>query len=407
MNGAWSYEDAEEEIRAAGSRPNGHAPEMPVIRATPFVWTDPASLPKREWLYGRHLIRPFLSATIAPGGFGKSSLIVTEALAMVTGRALLGDQPAGRLRVWQVNLEDPEDELRRRVAAAALHHRISPEEIGDRLFLDSGRNTEIIIATENRHGIEIAVPVIEAIKAEITAKAIDVLQVDPFVACHAVSENDNTKIAAVARQWAGIAETTGCAIDLVHHARKNGGGQAFTVEDARGASALIAAVRSARVLNGMSKEEAERASIENPTSYFSVSSGKANLAPRGDKATWRHMVGVPLGNGTSALDPVGDFVGVVEAWAWPDPFAEVSPADAKEVQRRIAQGELRADQRSTSWAGFAVAEVLGLDPSQPSVRAAVRSMLKTWVGTGALREVERLDDQRKPKKFVEVGEPLP
>jgi hypothetical protein len=61
MNGAWSYEDAEEEIRAAGYRPNGHAPEAPIIiRATPFVWIDPAALPKREWLYGRHLIRPFL-----------------------------------------------------------------------------------------------------------------------------------------------------------------------------------------------------------------------------------------------------------------------------------------------------------------------------------------------------------
>jgi RecA-family ATPase len=173
---------------------------------------------------------------------------------MVTGGALLGDQPAGRLRVWQINLEDPEDELKRRIAAAALHHRISADDIGDRLFLDSRRNTGIVIATERHGDIEIAVPVVEAIKAEITNQSIDVMQVDPFVACHAVSENDNTKISAVMRQWVGIAEATGCAIDLVHHARKNGNGQAFTVEDARGASALIAAVRSARVLNAMSKE---------------------------------------------------------------------------------------------------------------------------------------------------------
>jgi hypothetical protein len=405
MNGAWSYEDAEEEVKAsAGARPNGHDPEMPIIRATPFVRTDPASLPRREWLYGRHLIRPFLSATIAPGGFGKSSLIVPEALAMVTGRALLGDQPAGRLRVWQVNLEDPVDELKRRFAAAAQHHRISPDDIGDRLFLDSGRNTEIVIATESRDGIEIAVPVVEAIKAEIAAKSIDVLQVDPFVACHAVSENDNTKIAAVARQWAGIAEATGCAIDLVHHARKNGGGQAFTVEDARGASALIAAVRSARVLNGMSKEEAERANIENHTSYFSLASGKANLAPREEKATWRHIVGVPLGNGTSPIDPLGDFVGVVEAWTWPDPFAEVSPADAKEVQRRIAQGEWRADQRSTSWAGNVVAEVLGFDLSDKGAAATVKNLIKGWLGTGALRVTKRKDTKRMDRDFIEVGQ---
>jgi hypothetical protein len=213
MIGAWSYAQAEEEINAEidarGRRaPGGQALKRPEIRATPFLWTDPARIPRREWLYGRHLIRRYLSATIAPGGSGKSSLIVAEALAMVTGRSLLGDQPAGCLRVWHVNLEDPEDELQRRVTAAALHYGISPEDIADRLYLSSGRNMDMVIATESRDGIEIAVPVVEAIKAEIIGNSIDVVQVDPFVACHTVSENDNTKIAAVARVWATIAEET-------------------------------------------------------------------------------------------------------------------------------------------------------------------------------------------------------
>src|SRR5689334_14262923 len=85
---------------------NGLARDWRPIRATPFKWTDPSKLPLRKWLYGRHLIRRFVSATVAPGGFGKSSLIMAEALAMVSGRALMGDQPAGALRVWQCNLED-------------------------------------------------------------------------------------------------------------------------------------------------------------------------------------------------------------------------------------------------------------------------------------------------------------
>jgi hypothetical protein len=413
MIGAWSYAQAEEEINLVeaeeqGRRaPRARALDKPVIHATPFSWIDPVLIPKREWLYGRHLIRGFLSTTIAPGGFGKSSLIVTEALSMVTGRSLLGDQPTGQLRVWQVNLEDPEDELRRRVTAAAVHHRISPEDIADRLFLDSGRRANMVIATESRDGIEIAAPIVEAIKAEIIANGIDVLQVDPFVACHAVAENDNTKIAAVAREWATIAEATNCAIDLVHHARKTGGGHAFTVEDARGATALIAAVRSARVLNAMSKEEAERADVDNPTSYFNAASGKANLAPRGDKATWYRIVGVPLWNGSSPLDPAGDVVGVVESWKWPDAFAEVSLDDAKEVQRRIGEGEWRADYRSNVWAGKAVAEVLCRDLSEPAARASVRTLLKTWIRTGALREVTRKDEQRKPRRFIEIGKPLP
>jgi hypothetical protein len=29
------------------------------ISATPFVWKDPATIPPRAWLYGRHLIRKY------------------------------------------------------------------------------------------------------------------------------------------------------------------------------------------------------------------------------------------------------------------------------------------------------------------------------------------------------------
>jgi hypothetical protein len=193
----------------------------------------------------------------------------------------------------------------------------------------------------------------------------------------------------------------------VHHARKGAAGQqSFTVEDARGASALIAAVRSARVLNGMTKEEAERANIDNPASYFNVSNGKSNLAPRSDKAVWRHIVGVPLGNGILPHEP-GDFVGVVEAWSWPDPFADVSLEDAKEVQRRIAKGEFRADPRSHDWAGKVVAEVLQFDLSDKAASAAVKNLLRGWISTAALHVVTRKDAKRMDKQFVEVGQWLP
>ena len=60
-----------------------------LLRATPYSWPDCASIQPREWLYGRQLIRKFVSATIAPSGVGKSSLLIAEALSMVSGRALL------------------------------------------------------------------------------------------------------------------------------------------------------------------------------------------------------------------------------------------------------------------------------------------------------------------------------
>ena len=297
----------------------------PPIRATPFMLPDPRSIPSRRWLYGRHYIRRFTTATIAPGGLGKTSLVLVEALAMVTGKPLLGIQVAEPLRVWVWNGEDPREEVERRLAAACAHYGITAEDIGDRLFIDSGRETPIVIAHKAGEGTTVMRPVVAAVTAEILANRIDVMIIDPFVSCHAVPENDNGAIDRVAKEWGGIAEAGNCCIGFVHHVRKGGPGQtAYTVDDARGGSSLLGAVRSARVLNGMSSEEASQAGIEvdQRRLFFRVDDGKANMQPPADGATWHELVSVPLGNDTP--DYPGDLVGVVTAWKLPQPFGHAA-----------------------------------------------------------------------------------
>ena len=58
-----------------------------------FTPVDIRSLPPRRWLYGRHYQRGVVSATVAPGGTGKTSLVMVDAVAMATGRNLLGSSP--------------------------------------------------------------------------------------------------------------------------------------------------------------------------------------------------------------------------------------------------------------------------------------------------------------------------
>jgi len=74
-----------------------------------------------------------------------------------------------------------------------------------------------------RNGAQIAQPVVDQVVATIRANDIGLLIVDPFVASHRVTENDNPAIELVAATWARIADVTGCAIELVHHSRKTGG----------------------------------------------------------------------------------------------------------------------------------------------------------------------------------------
>jgi hypothetical protein len=83
---------------------------------------------------------------------------------------------------------------------------------------------------------------------------------------------------------------------LAHHSRKTNGND-VTAEDARGASALLAAVRSGRVINTMTKQEAEQLGVRNRRTFFRVENGKANLALPPEEADWFELRGQPLGNG--------------------------------------------------------------------------------------------------------------
>jgi len=99
----------------------------------------------------RHYIRKFISQTVGRSGHGKTSLGKAEALVIVSGRPLLGVTPDERVNVWIWNGEDPDEELQRRIMAAVLHYGINREEIEGRLFVDTGRETKIIIAEQTRN----------------------------------------------------------------------------------------------------------------------------------------------------------------------------------------------------------------------------------------------------------------
>lgn len=376
------------------------------IKATPFVLMDPSAIPTRKWLYGRHYVRRFVSTTVAPGGLGKSSLGIVEALSMVTARDLLGVKVREPLRVWLWNGEDPMDELNRRIAAACLHYDISASDISGRLFVDSGRELPIrIVEMAAGQRTAVAVPTVEGVERAIRENRIDLLVIDPFVASHGVPENDNGAIDRVAKTWAGIAERSDCAIELVHHVRKSASGaEGYTVEDARGGSSLIGAVRSARVLNGMTKEEAERANVEPERRrlHFRVDDGKANMAPPMEKAAWFQMVSVGLGNGRGA-EPE-DNVGVATAWDMPGVLDNVTAADCERVIAMVrADATFRMDCQASNWIGHAIAEVLGLDVDRKADREQVNRVLRMWIDNGALATRRGQDDHRKMRTFVTTG----
>jgi hypothetical protein len=374
------------------------------ITATPFVWRDPTSIPRRQWLYGTHLIRKFGSATIAHPGVGKSALVLGEAIALATGRDLYGILPRGRCRTWYWNGEDPLEETERRIAAICLQFGIRKEDLEGQMFIDSGREQEIVLARQTRDGAKIAEPVVAALIDTIKANKIDVLTIDPFISSHRVTENDNNAIEVVVKEWMHIAEVTQCALELVHHSKKTGGIE-VTVEDGRGAVALLAAVRSARVLNTMTKKEAAEAGVKAHRTYFRLENGKSNLAPPPEETHWYNIRSVSLGNGdaTNALDP-GDCVGVVVSWKWPNYLADVTGAVFEKAKLAIEAGRWRENIQAADWVGYAVARALEMDVGKPGDKAKIKAMLKLWMDAGNLRIVTGADTKGMQKKFIEVAD---
>ncbi len=368
------------------------------ITATPFVFQDPSTLPRRDNLYGGHFIRRYVSSTVGGGGGGKSSLEITDTLGMVSANP--------PLRVWYFNLEDPIDEIQRRVTAAAMHHGVDPEVLNANLFVDSGRDQSLVVVTQQGRETKIVEPVVKALIAEMKYKRIDVLIVDPFVSTHEVEENDNNKIQQVANQFTRVANEANASVELVHHINKaSGDGKGeVTADSGRGAGALKDKARAVRAINTMSEKEAEKAGIDpkDRFSYFRVTNVKSNMSKRSGHADWYRIVSVDLGNGTKWS--AGDSVGVVEKWQWPseaDTADEVTTEQLEEIKWRISLGPHGDNHQSKDWAGRVFGDVLGIDAKAD--KRKIGRLMKALVKTGHFVVVERKSGKGRHRPMFEVA----
>jgi AAA domain len=368
-------------------------------------WRDPATIPPRQFLHEQHYIRGAISASIAGGGRGKTTRAIYEALSMAAGRNLASGEPlpAGALRVGVLNGEEDQDELDRRIAACCLHYGVTEADIDGRLFAHSVRRNPLRLLTIVKNAPALNDEAVNRLKVFVKDNRLDVWIIDPLVSFHSVPENDNVAMDVLIKGAFGtIAEETASAGELCHHPGKAKPGQAETVvEDARGASAVIWAVRSARVLNFMTPEEATKLGIpeDQRRMHIRIANGKANMGPLG-KAVWMKLVLEPL--------PNGDVIACASSWKPPDPFQGVSTADMHKCRTLTQTGAYRLDSRSSDWVGYMVADVLkvnvvcGAENDAKDI-ARIKQILSTWFKNKVLATEQRQDKSRHKRSFVIPG----
>jgi hypothetical protein len=387
-------------------------PPLTTIDFAPYAFPDPRSIPARRWLFGRHYIRGAVSASIGAPGRLKSTTVLTEIIGMTVGRDLMSGEPlpSGSLRAACLNGEEVQEELDRRVAAILQRFDVKPEDCGGRLWVLSTRDKPIRVVVRSPRGDAIVQrDVVDGLTDWCDRNRIDALVIDPLISFHVVRESDNGDMDLVCKEAFGAIAGKCRAVELVHHPRKLAPGESnTTVDDARGASAILGAVRVARTFNFMTTAEAAQLGIhENDRRrHVRIENGKNNPGPTG-KAHWVRIETENL--------PNGDEVACSTLWQPPNPFDGVTMNDLKVVQRLVQGGAFRTDSQSPQWLGWWMAENLphlnistrhSDKPRNKAEVARLNSILKTWLKNKALGVDTRDDDKRKPREFFVAGKPI-
>jgi hypothetical protein len=376
------------------------APDWPSL----YDMFDEASIEPRKWIYAHHYLRSFVSVLASAGGIGKTSLQIVEALAIVTGRPLLGEEVKERTNVWIVNLEDPLEEIQRRVLASMRQYGINKSEVEGRLFVNAGRDFSLKFGIQTRDGVLPNTKLVEYLCKKIPEKQIGCVFIDPFVGAHNINENDNMAVNAIVAEIRRVADETKSAIGLVHHIRK-GNGEDASIDSVRGAGSLIGAARAARVINRVSEDDAMKLGVEpdKAKGIFRVDDGKANLAPPADKSTYRQMIGVKIDN--------GEWIGVCVPFELPDEWKGMTDKVVNEMLRLIELGPVTSDgseeyysirpQDRDRFVGRVITTFAFDDPTHMKNDGQAKRIIKTWHERGLIEEFEyRSESQRKDRKGV-------
>jgi hypothetical protein len=124
--------------------------------ARPFEYRDPATIPRRKFLYGFELRRRQVSATLPRVRRARRrSRSAAQSAWRPAGTCSVTTSGTARIRCWLWNLEDDLDEVEKTVHAFLKAWEIDASELGDRLYIngaDSVGSSGLKLAVEDNFG---------------------------------------------------------------------------------------------------------------------------------------------------------------------------------------------------------------------------------------------------------------
>ena len=300
------------------------------------------SIPHREWLMAPILIAKHYAMLVATGASGKTAVVITLLLALLTGRYDLLQMSVTRpLRVVIISGEDGVEELMRRIRAACLHFGINLADIAGRLLVIGARQIPGLTFNRAVPGGVVADDAGLAKLEDIVIRfGADVVILDPLSSFLPGGMNDGASASAVAGRLTEICVKANCAVLLVHHVSKASLREGDNEPSAALGSAMWAN-HARSIWNARRPSVAEAQSVGQPPSAIKdllmLLHSKANLSRAAD-ATYIELVGVELPNACPPRYPRGDFVGVARRLQTGSIMNLFSPPAIKAVLDQIATG---------------------------------------------------------------------
>lgn len=382
--------------------------------STSTLWAlaDPwesAVIEMRPWIARGYLMRGSVTVVSGPGSAGKSSLMVAWAAALALGCAFHRMKPTAEFRVATYNVEDDQDEQKRRFSALLSRLELCPKAFAGRLAILGSTGVGTLLHTDRNGALLVNTPIMDELEAYVAAFKPDILMLDPFVELHEVEENDNTAVRAVMARLRAMAVEHNMAVVILHHARK-GAGEPGEMDSLRGASSIVGAARVVLTVNSMTTQEAEAFGMapEKRRNFFRLDGAKNNYAPI-EEAEWFERVEVQLDNG--GPNGAGDLVAAAWPWHPPKLWSSIPSPEVNRVMDIIAEGPAPGIRFSPSkrgkhngrWVGVPVVDTLGVNAEQAG--AMVAAWLKSGLLTcGLYHDAEQrrektgifVDDSRRP-----------
>lgn len=240
--------------------PAQEPPDLDHLKAKHLLASEPK--PQRFVIEGL-IPEPIAAAIVAPGGTGKSFLLMQMAASITTGVPFMGMEIREPGAVLMLGAEDDLDEMQRRLHSIVKEYAwqgcpLDLAKLGERFYPVSlvGKDNLLTI-NDGKDRNEARIQQIIAM-----ARAIPDLRliiIDPAARFRSGPENDNEGGTRFVEVLEEIRTAAGVTVLCAHHARKGGTGD--HADEIRGGSGFVDAIRFAALLSTMRPEDAKKAGL--------------------------------------------------------------------------------------------------------------------------------------------------